>query len=88
MQSAESLGRRDHAGPAGLVGHVVVQIDTADLVGQALAGRIVQIGQHQLRPLARQNARAGGTDAGCRAGDDADLAVELTHHCLLAFAGT
>ena len=88
MQSTELLRRRDHLGPACLVGDIVVQIDAADLGGQALSGGIVQVGQHQFRALARQNARAGGTDARCRARDDADPAVELAHRSLLGFAAT
>ena len=32
--------------------------------------------------LAGQNARASRANAGCRAGDDADLAVKLTHRFL------
>ena len=52
MQAAELLRRRDHRGPACLVGDIVVQIDAADLGGQTLSGRIVQVGQHEFCPLA------------------------------------
>ena len=88
MQAAELLGGRDHGRPAGLVRHVMMQIDAADLLREALAARIVQVRQHQLRSLTRQDARAGRADARGRTGDDADLAVELTHRSLHAFVPT
>jgi hypothetical protein len=79
VQSAKPFRRGHHGGPAGLVGHVVMQVDAAGRLRQALARSVIEIRQHELRALARQDACTGGANAGGGPRYDADLAVQLAH---------
>ena len=85
VEPAEALlGVADHARPRRLVAHVMAYVvrlaaGLDDALDDALAQRIVDVGHQHRRALARQGFGTGLADAGGAAGDDGDLARELSH---------
>ena len=78
------LGLGDHTRPAGLVAHVMVQVvrlaaGLSDAPDDILAEPIIDVGDEDCSAFARQRLRTGLADAGGAAGDDRDLARDLTH---------
>jgi len=54
--------------------------ECAELAGQPLDGRPVEVGEHQARALRRQPPGARGADASRRPGDEDDAPVEPPAH--------
>ena len=78
------LGLGDHARPRRLVAHVVMKVARlaarlGDALDDALAQRVVDIGDQHRRALARQRLGTGLANARSAAGDDGGLARDLAH---------
>ena len=62
------------------IGHVGVDVEAADLVGDRAARLVGEIGDHDVGPFAREPDGAGPADAARRASDDSHLALESSRH--------
>src|SRR6185369_9805630 len=88
-QTAELRGGAQRALPLVLAAHVEVHEDrgVADVLGDLLALLVEDVGDDDLRALAREEPRLGLPLAACASGDDGDLAVQPTHSVLLLGPG-
>ena len=77
-----STAARDRRGDVGLDRHVGAHepCRVAELVGEVAARALLQVGDHDLGALGDELADRRLADAGRAAGDDGDLAVELSGH--------
>ena len=88
VESAERLDRcLDHGAYVGRLRHVGVHVASAATRGAnerscLIAAGVVDIGDHDRRAVLREELRRRPADAGCRAGDERDLAVEHPHRAL------
>jgi hypothetical protein len=71
------FGGFDECIDAGLIAHIAGNAQAADLGSDGFGAVAVQIRHHDLCPASREVAGAGGTDAGCTAGDDCDFIFPL-----------
>ena len=62
-----------------LVGHIGAHRESADLGGDALARRTVELGDHDLGALFRETVRIGPADTVAAAGDDRNAAFQSLH---------
>ena len=85
VEPAEARERRlDHLAPALLVAHVVAHEDrvAADRLGRLAAERLVHVGEHDARALAREHLRAAAPDARRGARHDRHLVFDASRHDL------
>jgi hypothetical protein len=85
VQPAEGLDREiDAGGGAGFVGDV--GLDEArvgtQLGGGGVAGRLVDVGQHDLAAIVHDHAGRRGAQAGTAAGDDEDIVLDAHRYSI------
>ena len=81
VKAAEGLDRARHGGLAGCgVGHVGLDEVPAQLVGDGAAASTVDVGDDDVRTIARQVPGHALADAVAAAGDQGDLAVHIECH--------
>ena len=77
------LGGGVHGLHVVLAGHVGPHEEATDLVGRRFPGRLVEIGDHDLRALGREPPGGGQPDSAAAAGDYGDpvLQTHVTPRC-------